>query len=74
MILFCILYKVNNNLFLHQSYYNKKPTSSQINWWKIQKIIFYYWKNLKTSKVLSTGWHFIYLCTRDSILEWNKEI
>ena len=50
---FCICYQVNN-LFLHQSYL-KSPLPVKLTWWKMQKIIFYYWKNLKTPKVPSSG-------------------
>ena len=35
-----------NNLFLHQSYL-KNPLPVKLTWWKMQKIIFFNWKNLK---------------------------
>ena len=52
-MIFCIFYKVNN-LFLHQSYL-KSPLPVKLTWWKMQKIIFYYWKNSKIPKVPSSA-------------------
>ena len=40
---FCIFFQVYN-LLLHQSYL-KSPLPAKLTWWKMQKIIFYHWKN-----------------------------
>ena len=42
-LFFCIFYQVSN-LFLHQSNL-KSPLPVKLTWYKMQKIIFYYWKN-----------------------------
>ena len=49
---FCIFCKVNN-LFLHQSYL-KSPLPVKLTRYKMQKIIFYYWKNSKIPQVPSS--------------------
>ena len=40
---YCIFYQMNN-LFLHQSYL-KSPLPVKLTWEKMEKVIFYYWKN-----------------------------
>ena len=49
---FCKFYQVNN-LFLHQSYL-KSIFPVKLTWYKIQKLIFYCWKNKKIPKVPSS--------------------
>ena len=54
-MIFLYFYQVNN-LFLHQSYL-KSPLPVKLTWWKMQKIICYYWKNSKKPQVPSSEFH-----------------
>ena len=51
---FCLHFYQVNNLFLHQSYWESQ-LSVKLTWEKMQKIIFYYWKNEKIPQVPSSG-------------------